>query len=127
MKIEVSIGELVDKVSILNIKKEKFKDARKLENVKKEFNILLQRMRDAGIDLDNSYYQQLKEVNLKLWHIEDNIRQKEAKKEFDEEFIKLARSVYFNNDERAAIKKTINLEYNSDLVEEKEYVDYKKT
>jgi len=127
MKIEVSIGELVDKVSILNIKKEKFKDTKKLENVKKEFNILLQRMRDAGIDLDNSYYQQLKEVNLKLWHIEDNIRQKEAKKEFDEEFIELARSVYFNNDDRATIKKTINLEYNSDLVEEKEYVDYKKT
>ncbi|MBS3741836.1 MAG: hypothetical protein KGY75_01670 [Candidatus Cloacimonetes bacterium] len=127
MKIEVSIGELVDKVSILNIKKEKFEDTRKLENVKKEFNILLRRMKQAGIGLDNAYYQQLKKVNLKLWDIEDKIRQKEAKKEFDEEFIELARSVYFNNDDRAALKKRINLEYNSDLVEEKEYVDYKKT
>ncbi len=125
MKIEVSVGELVDKVSILDIKREKFQNKEKLENVKKEFQILLKRMKEIGIDTKNPYYKRLKEVNLKLWNIEDKIRQKEAKKEFDDEFIELARSVYFNNDDRAAIKKKINLEFNSDLVEEKEYVNYK--
>lgn len=125
MKIEVSVGELVDKVSILDIKRDKFLNKEKLKNVQKEYGILLDKMLEAGIKPNNSFFKQLKKVNLKLWNIEDNIRQKEAKKEFDDEFIKLARSVYFNNDDRAAIKKKINLEFNSDLVEEKEYVKYK--
>lgn len=127
MKIEVSVGELVDKVSILDIKREKFQSKEKLKNVSREFNILLKRMQEGGIDKKSTYYNELKSVNIKLWHIEDDIRQKEAKKEFDDEFIQLARSVYFNNDERAAIKKKINLEYGSKLIEEKEYVDYKET
>lgn len=125
MKIEVSVGELVDKVSILDIKRDKFQNEDKLKNVQKEYEILLDKMLEAGIKSNNSFFKQLKKVNLKLWNIEDNIRQKEAKKEFDDEFIELARSVYFNNDDRAAIKKKINLEFNSDLVEEKEYVNYK--
>jgi hypothetical protein len=83
-------------------------------------------MNSAGIKVDSKDFLALKEVNLKLWHIEDDIRIKEQKKEFDKDFIELARSVYFINDDRAKIKKEINLKYKSDLVEEKEYVDYKK-
>jgi len=126
MKIEISTGELVDKVTILAIKIEKFKDEAKKANVKKEFDVLTVPMNSAGINVDSKEFKALKEVNLKLWHIEDDIRIKESKKEFDKEFIELARSVYFINDDRAAIKKEINLKYKSDLVEEKEYVDYKK-
>ena len=126
MKIDVSIGELVDKVTILSIKLEKFSDQQKKANVEKEYNILRQYMNEIGVTVNSDEFTRLKTVNLKLWHIEDDIRIKEAKQEFDAEFIKLARSVYFENDERAAIKKEINLNFNSDLVEEKEYVNYKK-
>jgi hypothetical protein len=126
MKIEISTGELVDKVTILAIKLEKFKDEAKKANVKKEYDILTVPMNSAGIKVSSKEFQALKEVNLKLWHIEDDIRIKEQKKEFDKDFIELARSVYFINDDRAQIKKDINLKYKSDLVEEKEYVDYKK-
>jgi hypothetical protein len=125
MKIEVSVGEVVDKVTILEIKTEKFKNAEKLENVKKEYELLKKEIEKIGIFTTSDEYLRLKEVNLKLWHIEDNIRIEESKKQFGDEFIKLARSVYFENDERAAIKKEINLKYGSELVEEKEYVDYK--
>jgi len=126
LKIDVSIGELVDKVTILSIKLEKFSDQQKKANVEKEYNILRQYMNEIGVTVNSDEFTRLKTVNLKLWHIEDDIRIKEAKQEFDDEFIKLARSVYFENDERAAIKKEINLNFNSDLVEEKEYVNYKK-
>ena len=126
MKIEISTGELADKVTILAIKLEKFKDEAKKANVKKEYDILTVPLNDAGITVGSKEFQDLKNVNLKLWHIEDDIRIKEQKKEFDNEFIELARSVYFTNDIRAEIKKDINLRFNSDLVEEKEYVDYKK-
>jgi hypothetical protein len=125
MLIEVSIGEVVDKVTILEIKTEKFKNAEKLANAEKEYKLLKAEIEKIGIKTDSSEYLSLKEVNLKLWHIEDNIRIKESKSEFDDEFIQLARSVYFENDVRAAIKKEINLKYGSDLIEEKEYVDYK--
>ena len=83
-------------------------------------------MNDAGISSSLPGYIQLREINLKLWDIEDKIRVKESLKQFDDEFIELARSVYFTNDDRATIKKDINLEFDSNLVEEKEYVDYKK-
>ena len=125
MKIEISTGELVDKVTILAIKLEKFKDEAKKANVKKEFDILTVPMNAAGISVTSKEFAALKDVNLKLWHIEDDIRIKESRKEFDKEFIELARSVYFINDDRAKIKKDINLKFNSELVEEKEYVDYK--
>lgn len=125
MKIDISTGELVDKVTILAIKLEKFKDEVKKANVKNEFDILTVPMNAAGIFIDSKEFKDLKEVNLKLWHIEDDIRIKESRKEFDKEFIELARSVYFINDDRAKIKKDINLKFNSELVEEKEYVDYK--
>jgi len=125
MKIDVSIGEVVDKVTILSIKMDKFKNPDKRANVQKEYEILAAEIEKAGIALNSEEFKALKEVNLKLWHIEDAIRVKESKQEFDAEFIKLARSVYFINDERAAIKKQINLKFGSHLIEEKEYVEYK--
>jgi hypothetical protein len=127
MKIDISIGELVDKVTILSIKREKVSDPVKLENIRKEYDLLVKPMIECGIRVESEEFIALRAINLKLWHIEDNIRIKEANKAFDQEFIDLARSVYFTNDDRAEIKKRINISYNSDLVEEKEYVDYKAT
>lgn len=124
MKIDVSIGEIVDKATILSIKLEKFKDPDKRENVRKELDNLSAEMEKSGIKPNSAEFESLQKINLKLWDIEDEIRIKEARKEFDDEFIQLARSVYFNNDKRAAIKKQINLKYKSDLIEEKEYVSY---
>jgi hypothetical protein len=125
LKVEVSIGELVDKVTILEIKTEKFQNADKLANAKKEYELLLGEMERLGIMIDSEEYSQLKEVNLRLWQIEDAIRIEELKKNYGEKFIQLARSVFYENDERAALKKLINLKYGSELVEEKEYVEYK--
>jgi hypothetical protein len=125
MKVEVSIGELVDKVSILSIKLKKIKDARKLANIQKEYNILVKAMEGTGFSPGSDEFKRLEAINLKLWDIEDQIRTKEAKKEFDEAFIALARSVYFTNDERAMVKREVNIKYGSGIVEEKEYVEYK--
>jgi len=125
VKIDISTGELVDKVTILSIKQEKISNPEKLANVSKEYDILIKPMNDAGIFVDSDEFTRLKDINLKLWDIEDRIRVKEVENAFDDEFISLARSVYFINDDRAAVKKEINLKYNSDLVEEKEYVNYK--
>jgi len=125
LKIDVSIGEIVDKLTILSIKLDKFKDPEKRKNVEKEYQILLQSLKTSDITPESEEFKKLKTINLKLWDIEDKIRVKEAEKSFDDEFIELARSVYFTNDERAEIKKQINLKYNSDLIEEKEYVNYK--
>ncbi|MFP3980648.1 MAG: DUF6165 family protein [Desulfobacterales bacterium] len=124
MKVDVSIGELVDKVTILHIKSEKIDDPEKLKNIRKEFEILKTTMNAAEIDSNSPEYRRLYEINSRLWDIEDAIREKEAEKSFDNEFIELARSVYFNNDERAAVKREINLKYGSDLVEEKSYQPY---
>lgn len=126
MKIDISIGELVDKVTILEIKLERIKAEEKLINIRNEYNTLKKSMEEIGITSDSEIFMRLKKINIKLWEIEDNIRIKEFKQEFDDEFIKLARSVYFENDERAAIKRDINTKFNSDFFEEKEYVDYKK-
>jgi hypothetical protein len=125
LKVEVSIGELVDKVTILEIKTEKFQNADKLANAKKEYELLLGEMEQLGISTESDEYFRLKEVNLRLWQIEDAIRIEELNKNYGEKFIQLARSVFFENDERAALKKQINLKYSSELVEEKEYVEYK--
>ena len=127
MKIDISIGELVDKVTILSIKLKMVKDEAKLANIKKEYDLLTIPMEEIGIKSESDEFKRLEAVNMKLWKIEDDIRIKEAKQEFDDDFIKLARSVYFENDDRAAIKKEINLKFGSELVEEKEYVDYKKS
>ncbi|HHE37704.1 MAG TPA: hypothetical protein ENL20_03930 [Candidatus Cloacimonetes bacterium] len=125
MKIEISTGELVDKVTILEIKTEKFVDPQKLANVVKEYELLKKDMNSLGITVDSDEFKRLKEVNIKLWHIEDDIRIEEANNNFDDKFVQLARSVYFENDVRAAIKKEINLKFGSELIEEKEYVEYK--
>jgi hypothetical protein len=126
MKIDISIGELVDKVTILSIKRDKIKDPQKLKNISKEYDLLEKAMLECGINKDSVYFSRLKEVNSRLWDIEDQIRIKESQQQFDKEFIKLARSVYFENDERAAIKKEINIKFASELIEEKEYVNYKQ-
>lgn len=126
IKVAISIGELVDKASILSIKAKKVKNKEKLINILQEYELLKSSMAAIGIDVASDVYTALEEVNLRLWDIEDRIRIKEANREFDDEFIQLARSIYFTNDRRADIKKEINIKYGSDLVEEKEYVDYQR-
>jgi hypothetical protein len=125
MKIDVSNGELVDKVTILSIKLNKFVSREKRQNVQKEFQLLYQSMLAIGISEETSEYKDLLKVNLALWEIEDQIRSKEARKEFDNEFIRLARRVYFENDKRSEIKRKINIATDSKLIEEKEYVEYR--
>jgi hypothetical protein len=122
MYIEVSTGEVADKISILLIKKEKITDVDKLENIKKELSSLIEHF-PAEILIDK-LYSLLCAVNLSLWEIEDAIREKERLGEFDNEFIELARQVYITNDSRAALKMRINIMYNSDIIEEKSYNPY---
>jgi len=125
MNIEVSHGEIVDKLTILQIKKENITDQIKLDNITKEYNYLLSVVEvDLGISTESPEYLELLSINKELWVIEDNIRDKERVKEFDDDFIKLARAVYYTNDVRAKIKKEINLKYSSVFVEEKSYQSY---
>ena len=125
MNIEVSHGEIVDKLTILQIKKENITDPSKLDNIVKEYEYLLSVVEnDLDISTESSEYLELLSINKELWVIEDDIREKERKKEFDEDFIKLARAVYYTNDVRAKIKKEINLKYGSGFVEEKSYSQY---
>ena len=119
----ISIGELVDKITILEIKKKKLQNS-KLENVLKELSFLRKLMAKHQIEITDNLFTQLKEINLKLWNIEDQIRIKEKNKEFDNIFIDLARSVYFTNDKRSEIKKRINRLSNSEITEEKSYAEY---
>jgi hypothetical protein len=125
MNIEVSHGEIVDKLTILQIKNQNITDPIKLDNIVKEYNYLLSIVEnDLGISTASPEYLKLLSINNELWVIEDNIREKERKKEFDEDFIKLARAVYYTNDVRAKIKKEINLKYSSGFNEEKSYSQY---
>ena len=119
----ISIGELVDKITILEIKKNKLQIS-KLENVLKELSFLRKLMEKHQIQITDDLFTQLTEINLTLWNIEDKIRIKEKNKEFDNTFIELARSVYFTNDKRSEIKKIINQMFNSEITEEKFYSDY---
>jgi hypothetical protein len=125
MKIEVSNGEILDKLSILQIKSTKFNDIYKLSNVENERRALLP-MYDliATTSEIRQKFHDLININSKLWDIEDMIRIKEQRNQFDEEFIELARSVYKTNDIRAEIKRDINLLSNSELIEEKSYAEY---
>jgi hypothetical protein len=125
MEIEVSIGEIVDKLSILHIKKTNIKDESKLSNIEKEYQYLNDIVFNK-LNIENDDFTKLVEINTVLWKIEDDIRDKERSKEFDEIFIELARNVYFTNDKRADIKKEINIKYGSLFIEEKSYSDYKK-
>ena len=125
MNIEVSHGEIVDKLTILQIKKENITDPSKLDNIMKEYDYLLSVVEnDLGISTESPEYLELLSINKELWVIEDDIRDKERVKEFDDDFIKLARAVYYTNDVRAKIKKEINLKYSSGFVEEKSYQSY---
>tara|TARA_B100000579_G_scaffold328071_1_gene278058 strand:+ start:269 stop:646 length:378 start_codon:yes stop_codon:yes gene_type:complete len=116
----VSIGELIDKITILQIK-EKHMDGTKLKNIQKELNYLNQVCKDNQIKVKDEYIEKLREINSDLWKIEDQIRALESKKNFSNQFIELARSVYLMNDKRAAAKKELNIQYGSDLIEEKLY------
>ena len=130
MKIEIPIsaGELLDKLSILQIKKEKVQDSTKLKNINHEHDLLSNlslQLKEKDEENFNLLYKEVLEVNKKLWDIEDKIRNLEVEKRFDQEFISVARSVYFLNDDRFDIKKKINEIFDSDVAEEKEYIEYK--
>ena len=124
--VEVSIGELLDKISILEIKQEKIKDSEKLKFINNEHSILKEQLvkNVKSDDRLNNLYQSLKELNAKLWVIEDDKRQCEKDKDFGEKFIKLSRDVHFLNDDRAKIKLEINNHTGSVIKEIKEYTNY---
>ena len=125
MKVEISNGELLDKFSILEIKIGNISDPAKLANIENEYKELTSDctdlLRNSTI---SSLYAELKSINQKLWVVEDDIRECERRKDFGQEFISLAREVYFTNDERARVKKEINIASGSSLVEEKSYQAY---
>jgi len=127
MKVEVSNGELLDKLTILELKLSNISDVQKLTNIQKEhdeLNPLVGQLFDShGEELKN-LYKQLAEINSELWTIEDDIRECERNKDFGSDFVSLARAVYFTNDKRSEIKKSINLLTGSGFVEEKSYEDY---
>ena len=119
----ISLGELIDKITILQIKKEKIK-GKQLQNILKEYSSLIQILQESSFQIEGRLIEELKIINLHLWDIEDQIRKKENLKEYDKNFIELARSVYKKNDTRASIKKKINRKYNSEIIEEKSYTEY---
>jgi Family of unknown function (DUF6165) len=129
IKVPISPGELLDKITILRIKSQRMSDPAKVSNVRLELRALEQTWSasayaEVDVDADVSA---LLSVNERLWVIEDDIRDKERAQAFDADFIRLARAVYFENDERAAIKRRINTKLGSAIVEEKSYRDYKRT
>ena len=124
---EISPGELLDKISILEIKFEKVKDKNYQKEIKKEYKILkeIQNSSIESTDKIRDLFQSVKNVNIVLWDIEDQLRIHEKNKDFGKNFVELARGVYFNNDKRAKIKSTINETLGSNIKEIKQYVDYK--
>jgi transcriptional regulator of nitric oxide reductase len=126
IKVPVSPGEVLDKITILEIKSERMSDPEKVANVRVELALLQETWKEFIRDDDviRGLHAQLKEVNEALWEIEDDIRDKERAKEFDERFIELARAVYVTNDRRSRVKKELNLHLGSEIIEEKSYQDY---
>ena len=126
LQVPVSVGEVLDKITILQIKLAHISDAAKRANIHNELDALLPLVASDAFNTDTmqGLMAELKSVNEALWDIEDDIREKEAAKSFDAEFIRLARAVYVTNDKRAEIKKQINLATGSALVEEKSYESY---
>tara|TARA_B100001059_G_scaffold7610_1_gene6342 strand:- start:157 stop:543 length:387 start_codon:yes stop_codon:yes gene_type:complete len=127
MKVEVSNGELLDKLTILELKLSNINDEKKLENVKKEHNELNPLAELLFANYGNklsSLYNELAGINSQLWKIEDDIRECEKRKDFGDKFTELARAVYFTNDKRSDVKKSINLLTDSGFIEEKSYEDY---
>lgn len=126
VNVEISIGEFFDKITILEIKKERIANADKLVNINNELdglNDLLGQLSFSRADVADEV-SELKKINEALWVIEDDIREKESQKAFDDRFIELARAVYVTNDKRSEIKRDINLKLGSDFVEEKSYEEY---
>ena len=126
IKVPISPGELVDKITILEIKSERMTDAAKVANVRTELALLQDTWKSsayASHDITSQWHA-LRAINEKLWDIEDDIRDKERARSFDKEFIQLARAVYVTNDERAAVKRDINTKLGSKIVEEKSYAKY---
>lgn len=126
IKCPISLGELIDKISILFIKKENIKDIDKQKYINEELKLLKQTLKNfVGDDSKvNEHLEKLININSKLWKIEDKIRECERQKKFDKEFIELARSVYFTNDERSKIKLEINNNFSSQIIEVKSYEKY---
>lgn len=120
----VSIGELIDKLSILQIKEMKIVDPQKIEHVKKESLMLQNKLSELELREAEEFLKKMVNINLKLWEIEDRIRIKEKEQKFDQEFIDLARAVYVTNDQRFAVKNEINSTYQSGIVEVKSYEKY---
>jgi len=123
MKIEVSNGEIVDKLTIIEIKLDNILNEQKLANLRQEYGILNDAVGQI-IEKNHPFYIELLDINKKLWAIEDRIRELEKSKDFGSEFIEVARAVYFTNDKRSEVKRKINELTNSSLVEEKSYEDY---
>ncbi|MDR2877696.1 MAG: DUF6165 family protein [Chromatiales bacterium] len=128
LSAEISVGEFLDKVTILEIKSERIGDPAKLSNVKRELDTLRNIWSASPFSRQDLVAEiaELKRINEKLWQIEDDIRDKEAAGAFDDVFIQLARAVYITNDERAAVKRRINVKVGSTLIEEKSYADYRR-
>ena len=126
IKVVLSVGELIDKITILQLKMKFIKNKKQLNNVSNELGTLKPLLRENNLETPkiNELFAELYEINLELWKIEDKIREKERQSDFKDEFISLARSVYFTNDKRAEIKKKINLISGSELIEEKSYAKY---
>jgi transcriptional regulator of nitric oxide reductase len=126
IKVPVSPGEVLDKITILEIKSERISDLEKVANVRVELALLQETWKEFIRDDEviRDLHSQLKEVNEALWEIEDDIRDKERAKEFDQRFIELARAVYVTNDRRSRVKKELNLHLGSEIIEEKSYQDY---
>jgi hypothetical protein len=123
MKIEVSNGEIIDKLTIIQIKLERIKDGVKLVNLRKEYDELVNASGSIMSTKDH-LYTELYKVNCELWDIEDHVRDLERKKDFGDDFISTARSVYFMNDKRSELKREINIKTSSGLIEEKSYEKY---
>jgi hypothetical protein len=123
MKIEVSNGEIIDKLTIVRIKIERIKDEGKLINLRNEYNVLSEAAKGI-ISPEDPLCNALYEINCSLWDIEDKIRELEKNKDFGKEFIETARAVYFKNDRRSEIKREINISTSSGLIEEKSYGKY---
>jgi hypothetical protein len=123
MKIEVSNGEIIDKLTIIQIKLERIKDKSKLVNLQNEYDELI-KISSSIVKTDDPLYISLYKINCDLWDIEDHIRDLERNKDFGEDFVSTARAVYFKNDKRSEIKREINIKTSSGLIEEKSYEKY---
>ena len=121
MKVEVAIGEIFDKITILDIKLERISDASRLSYVQGEKDVLEEALKLEGVEIDSELYQELRDINMKIWDTEAGFREKEAEQEFDDEFVQFARLNAKYNDERFLVKKRINEHYDSPVREQKSY------